>query len=252
MWGVLFLICGLYPLWRAWAATAGTPLRHAVAWGVAAWAAWAWAAAAERPDAYFPSCVTACAGVAVLGARRPGAAAWNSVSAGLLVVLLRPYMEGLGTPRFETAHHVFLHLALAVPVLNYLPTRQALPALLAWSACVSASPWPLLPAAWLALAFDRPMREDDAGQVWRRFRDRHGAFWAARLREQFNTAAANAGMGVRLEWGGPVREPGSGELPYGEALDGVALNLLRALLKRFGPEDRPDTGARGPSRPDGG
>ena len=40
VWGWLFLLCGAYPLWRAWAATAGTPLRHAVAWGTAAWVSW--------------------------------------------------------------------------------------------------------------------------------------------------------------------------------------------------------------------
>jgi hypothetical protein len=180
--------------------------------------------------------------VTVLGARRPGAAAWNFVSAGLLLVLLRPYIEGMGALRLEAAHLVFLHLALAAGALNYLPTQQALPALLAWAACFWETPWPLLPAAWLALAFDQAINEEDPGQVWRRFRGRFGAFWAARVREQFNTAASHAGMGARLSWGGSVYLVAEGVLPFGDSLNPLALKLLRSLLRRFEPADQSSTG----------
>jgi hypothetical protein len=230
VWGWLLLIGGAYPFWRAWKATVGWPLRHAVVWGTCAWLAWCWAAA--FPDEAFPeylaSCLTACAGVAVLGARRPGAWAWNFVTAGLLVVFLRPLLEGFGKLRLEQAHQITLAAGLAVAVLNYLPTRQAPSALLLGTVCYVwhwwdvPVPWLLLSVPWLAWLLDRPAREDDPGELWRQFRDRHGGFWAARTREQFNTAAANSPEGVTLEWSGPVP-------------DGAGLTLMRAMLKRFGP-----------------
>ncbi|MBY0231561.1 MAG: hypothetical protein K2W96_19925, partial [Gemmataceae bacterium] len=168
------------------------------------------------------ACLTACAGVAVLGARRPGAGAWNFVVGGLLVVLLRPLLEGLGELRLETAHRIFLGVAAGVGALNYLPTRQAPAALLAagcvgwWIAEETVPAAGLAVVPWLALLMPR-------GNEWQRFRDAHGGFWAARLREQFNRAAENAGGGVELGWSGPV--------PADQGAD-----LLRALLKRFGPE----------------
>lgn len=229
MWGWIILIGGAYPFWRAWQAANGWPLRHSVVWGTVAWLAWCWAAYAEEAlPVYLAACLTACAGVAVLGARRPGAWAWNFVVAGLFVVFLRPLLEGFGELRLEAAHQITLAVGLAVAALNYLPTRQAPSALLAAAACYLwhwrgvPAPWLLLPALWLAWLLDRPAREDDPGELWRQFRDRHGGFWAARMREQFNAAAANAADGVTLEWGGPV-PPGAG------------LALMRALLRRFGP-----------------
>lgn len=111
---------------------------------------------------------------------------------------------------------------MGVGALNYLPTRQAPAALLAagcvaWWLMEETIPYPVLAfipyIAWL-------MPE---GNEWQRFRDTHGGFWAARLREQFNRAAANTGAGVELGW--------SGLMPPDKGTD-----LLRALLKRFGPE----------------
>ena len=64
-------------------------------------------------------------------------AAWNFVVAGLLAVLLRPLLEGLGELKLGPAHLLFLAGALAVPVLNYLPTRLA-PAALAFAIASAA------------------------------------------------------------------------------------------------------------------
>lgn len=232
MWGWLLLLIGSYPFWRAWRATWGRPLHHAVIWASLAWLLWCYAAALpdEPLPTYLAVCLTACAGVAVLGARRPGAWAWNVVVAGLLVVLLRPLLEGFGRLRLEPAHQFTLAVALVVAVANYLPTRQILAATLMGAICYLwhwhhvPVPWLLAVVPWLAWICDPPAADDDPGALWRQFRDRHGAFWAARMREQFNTAAANQKDELVLEWSGPVPE-------------GAGLTLLRATLKRFGTED---------------
>src|SRR4051794_18939988 len=90
-----------YPLSRAWLANRTTTLRPALAWTALALVTWVWALLDPEPPAlpYLALCLSGCAGVAVLGARRPGAAAWNFVVAGLLVVFLLPVATGLGTPR---------------------------------------------------------------------------------------------------------------------------------------------------------
>lgn len=229
----LLLLTGAYPLYRLWRGTAGTPLRHAAAWAAAAWlaAGVAWLTGGGHEARYLALALAACAGVAVLGARRPGAAAWNLVLAGLLAVLLRPYLQGLGELKLETPHLVFLGASLAVGVANYLPTRQGLTALAlgAWCAVEIAEladaasvpdgvmPLGLALVPWLGLGSRR--RDDDA---WRSFRDAYGFVWAQRVREQFARAAGNAGLRVELGWGG-LR--GDDVARGGE--------LLRSLLRRF-------------------
>src|ERR1700756_5554100 len=97
MWGVL-LLSGFYPLYRAWRGAAGTTLRHSVVWAFLAWGGWCAAALLDGSPAlgYLALCLTACAGVAVLGARRPGVGAWDFVVLGLLAVLLLPLAESRG------------------------------------------------------------------------------------------------------------------------------------------------------------
>src|SRR5262249_48225547 len=92
----LLVLRTLYPLNRAWGASRGTSLTHALAWASGAWLAWLYLAIGpaiwgERvrvvePARYVALCLTACAGVAVLGARRPALWAWNFVVLGLLVI----------------------------------------------------------------------------------------------------------------------------------------------------------------------
>jgi hypothetical protein len=215
---------------------------------------------------YLALCLTACAGVAVLGARRPGVGAWNFVVAGLLAVLLRPGLERLLGMRPHATHLIILGMALAVPLANYLPTRLA-PAVLAlgtgcaleiadlawwhrnlvgwqvpvplrWTgrALLAASPWLALAALRLAPA---PATEFDA--VWRNFRDRFGFLWGQRTREQFNRAAQNAGWAVRLGWSGLQALPGA-RFPD----PGAALATLRATLQRFGPPSAINSQRRDP------
>src|SRR5262249_21122194 len=94
MWVLLFalFLIGLYPLAQAWWANRRTSLFHAVTGGVGGWLGWLRALVfAERagnrgvdPPRYLALCLTGCAGVAVLGARRPHVVAWNFVVLGLL------------------------------------------------------------------------------------------------------------------------------------------------------------------------
>jgi hypothetical protein len=256
--GVL-LVTGAYPLFEAWRANRRTALSHAVGWTFLAWAAWVGAlvAAGFRPEAedalapYLALCLTGCAAVAVLGARRPGVAAWDVVVGGLLAVLLLPVAEGWfsgGVLRLEWFRVLLVGGVLAVGVLNYLPTRLGPAALcLAVGGGVElfALPEPergtlLVYLGWLALALApwvaygeirrRAPARSEVDRLWLDFRDRFGLVWGQRLREQFNRSAAHAGWPVVLSWQGvrcSSREPPREEMTA----------TLRALMKRFGPED---------------
>jgi hypothetical protein len=255
----LILLTGAYPFWRAWQANRRTSLVYAVLWAAAAWAAWTaslWVAALRdwgetATIRYVAFCLTGCAAVAVLGARRPGAGPWNFVVLGLLAVLLLPVAYGLGRPRPELAHTIFLAGTVAIGVLNYLPTR--LPpagALVAVGCAVETMGWldpqrwggdPVLPAGpfltglapWVVYlqfaGWTKPPNEFD--RLWLWFRNRFGLVWSQRVREQFNRSAANAGWPVYLRWGGLRRQPGS-EMPDPADQEQIVLTL-RALLKRF-------------------
>lgn len=265
------MICGLilltagFPLALAWRANRHTTLRHALAWTFAAWATWGLALLLTdlRPGGaadlarYIALCLTGCAAVAVLGARRPGVTAWNFVVLAQLAVLLLPIAEGLGEPRLDLLRLVFLAATLAVGVLNYLPTRLAAamvalaigggvevlrlhysaegaPALeraAPYSRCLlAASPWFALVSVRAA-----PVPRSLFDQLWISFRDRFGLVWAQRLREQFNRAAAHAGWPVVLRWRGLRLERGSATADEPSREEMVA--ALRALLKRFGPAE---------------
>lgn len=241
-WGIA-LLGGLFPLVRAWRGARGSTLRHPLMWAAVAWGAWCLAAFLDWPRGwrYLALCATACAGVAVLGARRPGAGAWHFVVAGLLAALCRPFLEGMGDLRLESPHLVFLGAALAVALGNYAPTRQAPAALLlgAWCALevaglagvtlpgADAAPLLLALAPWVAWwrAASPGGGQSEINRAWRAFRDRFGFVWAQRVREQFNRAAANAGLTAELGWGG-VRSA-EGESPE------RPLALLAATLRRF-------------------
>lgn len=249
----LLFLTDLYPLTRALRANRQTTLRQPLLWALAAWAVWAVAAWLRvlRPQhdgrlmPYLALCLTGCAGVAVLGARRPGVGAWNFVVVGLLAVLLLPVLNGLGEPRLETAHWLFLGVALIVPILNYLPTRLGLAALLLAAGCaieltalLDLVPPALRPIALLCLAlspwaspllFRRDALRTEFDRLWLSYRDRFGFVWGQRMREQFNRAAHHASLPVMLRW--------SGLQATAPADPAALLGLMRAVLKRFGPEE---------------
>jgi len=261
---VLLFLPSCYPVWIAWQANRRTSLCHAVWWMIAAWAAWGGMMVCHmgtRPafgfdfPRYLALCLTGCAGIAVLGARRPGLAAWNFVVLGLLAVLLLPVAEGLlatGEP-LGPVRKLFLGATLAMSILNYLPTRLAPAALLlavgvasefsllldetatsptfamrqtiAWSS-VALVPW-LGFLGWRVAG----QRASPFDRQWLDFRDRFGLLWGQRVREQFNRAAGNVGWPVHLSWQGLRLLPDSGS--RGEEPQAAMAATLHALLKRF-------------------
>jgi hypothetical protein len=255
----LFLLTCLYPLGQAFRANWRTSLNHSLAWAGIAWLGWSGllACALFGPErftvtlSYLALVTTACAGIAVLGARRPGVMGWNLVIIGLLAVLLLPLAEGWGDLRLSFVRIVFLAVTLAVVPFNYLPTRMGLAALALAVGCglelyclvghaglamdsapdwiagcgrllVAVSPW----IAW-GLMKAKPIPASEFDRVWLDFRDRFGLTWSLRLREQFNCAGANAGWHSWLGWSGL-------QGPVEEVAQPDKLETLKALLKRFG------------------
>src|SRR5262249_18169571 len=148
---------------------------------------------------YVALCLSGCAGIAVLGARRPGAGPWNFVLIGLLAVLLLPIAESLLTgrePQLGGVRLLFLSATLAVGILTHRPTGLALAALLLAAAdaaeivplvCDREGPgWSLLVGhlslalcPWVAFAqiiWPRPVASE-FDRLWLDFRDRFGLVW---------------------------------------------------------------------------
>ncbi len=255
---VILLLTAAYPLAIAWIRNRLTTLRYALFWAAGTWLMWMvivacgaiWPIWAGPLGPYLALCLTGCTGVAVLGARRPGAGAWNFVILGLLAVLLLPVAEGFGTLRLNWVYLTFLGATLLVGLVNYLPTARALATLSLAIACgievagIVRSDMPgwlqylghslLGLSPWFALAVDwwkRPAATE-FDRTWRSFRDRYGVVWAQRTREQFNRAAANAGWPLTLTWQGLQSNDG-GAVPD----SGELLQTLRSLLKRFALSD---------------
>ncbi|MGH7225566.1 MAG: hypothetical protein ACRELF_20300, partial [Gemmataceae bacterium] len=249
---MVLLITGVHPLVKALRANRGTTLRQPLLWSLLAWSAWigvAWSRVSrpgveERMAAYAALCLSGCAGIAVLGARRPGVSAWNFVVVGLLAVLFLPILNGMGEPRLEAAQEWFLAVTLMVPLLNYLPTRLASGALLTAAGCgwemvrlmgwmsparmpwlgllvLAAAPW----ASWAGMA-SRGSTATAFDRLWLAYRDRFGFVWGQRMREQFNRAAHHAGWPVVLRWRG-LQPMADQPLPDPAQL----LAMLRAVLK---------------------
>jgi hypothetical protein len=251
-WRMVVTAAAGIPVLRACWRNRASALVHALTWAMAAWLTWVAAAATGTIIArYLALSLTACAGVAVLGARRPGAAAWHAVVAGLLALLLMTPAHGLlagAAMSIDTIRLGFLAAALVVGLVNYLPTRLGLGALALLAACLlelrhieeempalertfslilaASAPW----LAWAGRALWRS-GGPEAEVMWRDFRDRYGLVWAQRLREQFNRAAEHAGLGVELGWRRLHKLDGSG---LSENERAASLDLLTALMKRFG------------------
>jgi hypothetical protein len=261
--GLIFLT-GIYPFWEAWRANRKTTLLYALCWAFAGWLVWGWIIGMEiiqsEPASpgvrYLAVSLGGCAGVAVLGARRPGVVAWNFVVVALLVVMLFLSVESrlAGDDLIlNRLRIVGLSSIVAVGILNYLPTRMA-PAVALFGlssfieiSTLSASdslatrlrqaepisrlmlalvPW----AAYAAMRW-RTSSVSEFDRCWLRFRDRFGLVWGQRLREQFNQAAKHAGWPVLLRWQG-LRLAGGAAYHHSGAQREM-LGALQALMKRF-------------------
>jgi hypothetical protein len=259
-WILIFLTTA-FPMYRLLRANWRTSLRHSSFWTIVAWCCWGvvlvLAARSERePNStavYFALSLTACAAAAVLGARWPHVRPWNFVVLGLLGVFLLPLAEQhvTGAPLLSGLPGWFVVGILSIGVINYVPTRFTVAALAVGAGCAGAIallmfqgttfhgltilfPSMLLVAPWAAYlgspSRNRPVVSSfDA--LWLDFRDRYGLLWAQRIREQFNTSVQNAGLPVRLGWGG-LRSSSSVD-PPDEKLMSAATVTLVAVRKRF-------------------
>jgi len=273
---LLVFVTDVFPFWRAVRAHRGTTLVSSILWGFAALMAWITAVLIDvlQPKlestlpGYLALGLTGCASMAVLGARRPGAGAWNFVILGLLAVMLFLWLEGrlaeddLILQRVRT---VFLASTVTIGVLNYLPTRLAAASVLLALGCagelsiISGSESlqkALVPARnfsrlmvalvpWVAYARLRwqhlPGPEFD--KLWLRFRNNYGLVWAQRLREQFNQSVKHSNWPVILRWQGLCVIPG--ERPASDEDRQEMLANLRALMKRFEPPEKAKENSHG-------
>ncbi|MBM3994354.1 MAG: hypothetical protein FJ303_09415 [Planctomycetes bacterium] len=252
---VALIVAGFVPLALAFWNERATSLSHALLWTMLTWTAWGavflWESIEQtRTDTgrYIALCLVGCAGIAVLGARRPHVAAWDFVVLGLLSVMLLPLVEAalVGTESLGGLRVIFMTGAIAVGILNYLPTRQAVTAIWLFAACsaeialvhgwvpsemnvlamdlpLAFTPW----LAWLSVAL-RPSAESEFDSVWLDFRDRWGFVWSQRVHEQFNNAAHHAGWPIVLTWFGLMHE--NDDRPLN---DPVYVDTLRKALQRF-------------------
>ncbi|MCX7700816.1 MAG: hypothetical protein N2039_08045 [Gemmataceae bacterium] len=246
------------PILWGWWVHRRTTLAHSFFWIAMAWFAWWVSSRSEGPSwRYLAVCLTCCAGVAVLGARRPGVTAWHAVVAGLTAVLLLPLAEGFFSGRdlspSDNLRWLFLAVATAFGLLNYVPTRLGIAAslmllavagelyLLRWAGSETWHQWAVILAGaapwvgWMTMSLRRTSA-DQATQRWLDFRNRFGVVWAWRLREQFNNSSLHRQLGLELTWGG-VRRSDGGELS--EADREGANETLAALMLRFGMVEPP-------------
>lgn len=213
-------------------ASAGLTLRLALPWCVVGSALWLGAAlhpfaADSRSDLLWYAGLTAWlgAGMAVLGAKRPGAGAWTSfvlIPMSLMltwpvVVQLRPGRM-LMPLRFDSPAIAGASIVLLMAAGNYLSGRFALSAVALGSgamyviASCSApfSPWadatcrPLCVAtcwifavawAWIPMPATAPGVE----RLWTEFCDRFGLVWQRRLQDRLNQLAIDEQWGVRFD-----------------------------------------------------
>lgn len=230
-------IAGAIALATAIHANRKTSLLLTVFWACFAWVAigW-WILNPGSATTQIALAMTSAAGVSVLGARWPGALAWQFVVIGLLGVMYLPLIEAhlIGTPLVLIGlRFIFVIGLMGTAVVNYLPTRLGISAMSVgiWAAMAFWNQGPeLAPVAvacapligWLSLAFRRPPSSNTT-RLWLGFRDRFGAIWSLRVMEQFNRSAANSGSATTMKWNG-LNGP-DGPDTY---------ERLCAVLKRFG------------------
>jgi hypothetical protein len=220
-----------------------------------AWAGWldhAW---------YWASLLMICPSIAVLGARRPGAGAWNwFVLMPLLAVLGWPAITSLaGNPQasllhLETPSLLAVGLVWLMGAGNYVGTRFTGPAAL-YALAIAVAILPasgLLPehltregmrqlasvllgsaAVWAAgIARARSAVPPGPDRLVEDFRDQFGIVWARRLQDRFNAQAEQQVLPVRLSPWGIVWDAALPQ-PIDPAQFPEVSQSLRWMLKRF-------------------
>jgi hypothetical protein len=171
-----------------------------------------------------------CPGIAVLGARRPGAGAWNFfVLIPLLAVLLWPalastqFLQAATPLELESPTLIGFTLVLIMGAGNYFGTRFTLPSLLHAAtlvlvvASMSPSAADLVPAResarhWASLTFALAViiaslrAGESAGELapmdrlWLDFVDQFGLVWAKRVMDRLNEAGQHEKWSAEFQW----------------------------------------------------
>jgi hypothetical protein len=210
---------------------------------------------------FIVSALSLCPIVAVLGAKRPQDRAWHFVVLALWGIVSLPSLMSLLLGRdspFQLAdlRGLVLWVLIALPAINYLPTKHY------WSAILVVLGQLILFAPHLPL-IGRPILATDPGLIglacyfaavgvawqrssdlraaknsfdscWRSFRDRFGLFWGLRVQERVNAAAKQFGWPFYLSWSGFRNSKDDMSLMEIPVEHRQALTqTLRGLLRRF-------------------
>jgi hypothetical protein len=248
---VAVMVSAAVPLAIAWRANTGWTIRLALAWGWLGWLAWVGLACWPCTEtAYAAVTLTAAAGVAVMGARRPGIVAWNFIVASLLVILWISWVEGLiwgSGLNLSAVRLLFVSVIVGIVILNYIPTHVGIGAFGIGLSCVIVlmalsdqaqllflAPFNIGASLWIGMwtlqGFMSRTAPTEFNRLWRGFRNRYGAIWAERVREQFNNAARNNQWQVHLSWTGLRSQRKQESSP---TVDPEWLAALMSLTKRF-------------------
>ena len=179
---------------------------------------------------YSTAVLLLCPGIAVLGARRPGAGAWNFfVLIPLLAVLLWPalassqFLLAEAPLELEFPTLIGFALVLIMGVGNYFGTRFTLPSLLHATTLVlivaSMSPamadvfpergssrhWASLTFALAVVVASLRAGESTEGlapldRLWLDFVDQFGLVWAKRVMDRLNEAARHENWSAEFQW----------------------------------------------------
>jgi hypothetical protein len=210
---------------------------------------------------FISGALSLCPMVAVLGAKRPQDRAWHFVVLALWGVISLPSLWSLLLARdttFQLAdlRGLVLWVTIALPVVNYLPTKHCWSAILVLlgQVILFAPHLPLIgrallaadsgllslgcfcAAAWIEwqLPSRAPATEPSIDALWRSFRDDFGLFWGLRVQERVNAAATQYGWPFYLAWSGFRRADNQQPLADITAEHQQALTrTLRGLLRRF-------------------
>jgi hypothetical protein len=218
----------------------------------------------------FAAAVTVlCPMMAVLGAKRPQDRAWQWVVVALLATLWLPAANVWIVGPSEAVHlslawQAFIAVLWLLGPLNYLPTGNWLPALLASAGQgVVLAPF-LAPAGWslgeksvpaalaaiiaaMGIVWVRSWRRsrldarsggqqlDDLNATWLRFRDAFGAFWAVRVMQRVNLGVESMEPPFTLAWHGWEGFPDVHAAPCDSDRKAIlhAAKTQRTALRRF-------------------
>jgi hypothetical protein len=216
--------------------------------------------------------------MAVLGAKRPQDRGWQWVVFSLWIVLLVPALQAVaarssGSVELFAAWQFLLAALISMGLLNYLPTRYALAAMLlaagqlvllrpyllavadeqSWRTCGVALLGAATAATWFtarragvpSLVVQESSAMQRVNERWFHFRDRWGAFWGLRILQRVNQTAELGAWPVRLEWGRgfvPAAGPTQEGVVAGAVGDHTLVHMhqtLDSLLRRFDRFERP-------------